>query len=364
MKKLFCLLFVLPCSIINAQELPRILVGGITIHSGYNLPFYQALDYIIENKVNALDISLGIQADGRNHWENSFNNPRTGFGYSYWRLGNDEILGSAHALYAFMNTPVKRLRRFSLNIQCSAGAAYLPQKFDINENHLNRAIGSHMNVFIRLGADARFRIVPNGELTLGAGFSHFSNGKTASPNYGINTGTVSAGMSFIFKSGGISAFIPEPEEKIRPLSKYTRSINLSAGTKVYDNLLNKKYVSSSATFNIEKNFNYVSHAGLGMVLFYDSSIREALEVEKGTADSDITSLIRLGAHISYTCRYRNFIAGIQVGHYLYSKYKVMTNIYNRISVQYLLNENMAFSAAVKSHLGKADCLEYGLTFLW
>jgi hypothetical protein len=334
------------------------------MYSGYNLPFYQALDYIIENKVTALDISLGFQADGRDHWENSFNNPRTGFGYSFWKLGNDEILGSAHAFYAFMNAPVKRFRKSSLNIQCSAGAAYLPLKFDINENHLNRAIGSHMNVFIRLSADARFRIMPNGELTLGAGLSHFSNGKTASPNYGINTGTLTAGISYLFKSDGISALFPAPEEKIKPISRYTRSINLSAGTKVYDNLLNKKYISSSATFNIERNFNYVSHAGFGTVIFYDSSIREALEVEKGYNGNDIKRLLRLGVHISYTCRYKNFITGVQLGHYLYSKYKVMTNIYNRISVQYLLNENMAFSAAVKSHLGKADCLEYGMTFLW
>jgi hypothetical protein len=362
MKNLFCLLLFFPLQAI-AQEPSGIMAGGITFHSGYNLPFYKALDYIIEDRVSAFDLSLGFQGDGSDLWENSFKNPRTGFGYSYWKLGNDEILGSAHAVYGFMNAPIKRFRKLSLNIQCSAGAAYLPLKFDIDENHLNRAIGSHMNVFIRLGADARFTILPNTELVLGAAISHFSNGKTASPNYGINTGTISAGMNYLFRSPLPSSIAPVPEE-IKLLPHFTHSINISAGTKVYDNLLNKKYLSSSVTYNIEKNFNYVSHAGFGTVIFYDSSITEALKVEKGINGSDFKKLIRLGVHASYTCRYKNFIAGIQLGHYLYSKYKVMTNIYNRISVQYLLTDNMALSAAVKSHLGKADCLEYGITFLW
>lgn len=362
MKKFFCILFICTGSIVAAQRPSGLFAGGITVHSGYNLPFYKALDYIIEDKVRAFDFSVGLQTEGRDHWENSFHNPRTGFGYSYWKLGNDEILGSAHAFYGFMNAPVKRFRHFSLNVQCSAGAAYLPLKFDINENHLNRAIGSHMNIYIRLGADARFRIMSNGEFVIGAGMSHFSNGKTASPNYGINTGTLFAGINYLFRSPVITKNVEQ--EDLKPLTTYTRSINFSAGHKVYDNLLNKKYISSSLTFNIEKNFNYVSHAGFGAVLFYDSSIGEALEVEKGLSESDFTKLVRLGAHVSYTCRYKNFIAGCQVGHYLYNKYKVMTNIYNRISVKYLLNENMAVSASVKSHLGKADCLEYGITYLW
>jgi hypothetical protein len=362
MKKIFFLLLFFPWQAI-AQEPSGIIAGGINFHSGYNLPFYKALDYIIEDKVRAFDLSLGFEGKGRDIWEESFNDPRTGFGYSFWKLGNDKILGSAHAFYGFMNAPLKRFGKLTLNIQCSAGAAYLPLKFDIDENHLNRAIGSHMNVFIKLGADARFRIMPNAELVFGAGLSHFSNGKTASPNYGINTGTISAGMNYLFRSPGSTEVKPQ-FEKSQPLPRFTRSINLSAGTKVYDNLLNKKYLSSSVTFNIEKNFSYVSHAGFGAVIFYDSSIKEALKVEKGLTGSDFKRLIRLGVHASYICRYKNFIAGIQLGHYLYSKYKVMTNVYNRISVQYLFTDNIAFSAAVKSHFGKADCLEYGITFLW
>ena len=58
--------------------------------------------------------------------------------------------------------------------------------------------------------------------------------------------------------------------------KYGQSILLSAGSKVYDNLLGKKYFVSSISYNIERIFNQKRRIGLGTDLFYDGSIREAL----------------------------------------------------------------------------------------
>jgi hypothetical protein len=146
--------------------------------------------------------------------------------------------------------------------------------------------------------------------------------------------------------------------------KYGQSILLSAGSKVYDNLLGKKYFVSSISYNIERVFNQKRRIGLGTDLFYDGSIREALAWEDGTPEKEFTKLIRFGIHGSYSVRYKRIIAGIQLGHYLYSKYTVMTKVYTRISLQYLITENISGSLSIRSHLGKADCLEWGLVYGW
>jgi hypothetical protein len=56
--------------------------------------------------------------------------------------------------------------------------------------------------------------------------------------------------------------------------------------------------------------------------------------------------------------------GIQIGHYLYSQYTVLTKVYSKISVQYLITEHLLGSVAIKSHMGKADCLEWGVGYYW
>lgn len=361
-KRLFIFLILAGGLQAKAQPDRRPFVIESRIHSGLNLPFYKALDYLIEDDIYAFDISIGFPSFGKDRWERLYNYPITGIGYSLWTLGNDEVLGTAHALYGYMSLPVmKKSGNFSLDFQAATGAAYLPLRFDIEENHLNRAIGSNLNIYIRLGIESRIRINNKTALLLEAGTTHFSNGKTRSPNYGINAGSVSVGFSYLFNEK--YGVFKEPE--IPPVSKeFVHSLIWSAGSKAYDNLLGSRYLSTSFTYNIERYVKHAGKAGLGVAAFYDSSIREALAEEQDRIDAGFSKLVRFGLHASYTYRYKKMMAGLQAGYYLYSKYKVLTNIYNRISVQYLFTENIFGNIAIKSHWGKADCMEYGIGYTW
>lgn len=331
------------------------------VHTGMIIPFYDALGYLVNDDVYAYDISAGFPTYGKNYWEKLYRYPRTGAGYSCWSLGNDEVFGKAHALYSFINIPFFKKKRFSLNYQITFGGAYFPKRFDKYENHLNRAIGSHGNVYIRLGIDGRIKLLPNTDLLVEAGLSHFSNGKIRSPNYGLNAGSISIGISYLFNSSTAAIH----DQEIPEIGKrYIQSVIYSAGAKVYDNLLDKKYFATAITYNLERVLNHKRRVGFGADLFYDSSIREALAGEDGKPENDFDKLIRFGLHGSYSVRYKQLIMGIQVGHYLYSKYTVLTTFYNRISVQYLFPKNIIGSIAIKTHLGKADCLEWGIGYYW
>lgn len=334
---------------------------GTKIHSGLNLPFYKALDYLIDDDIHAAEISVAFPSDGDDPWERIYHYPETGLGYSHWSLGNDEILGRAHAVYGFINIPVFGKRSFAFYWQVSAGGAFITKKFSIGENYLNRAIGSHANVFIRFAIDGEIKLTNRSNIIFGTGITHFSNGKTRSPNYGINAGSVSFGMNYRF---GNEEIITSETELPAIGKKLINTIIVSAGTKVYDNLDGRTYVAGSISYNLERRINQYARAGLGSNLSFDGSIREGLVAEKYEQEISSPDLFRLGVHVSYACRYKNLIAGLQIGHYLYSRYRVLTNIYNRVSVQYVFNSKIIGSISIKSHWGKADCLEYGIGYTW
>ena len=357
---IFLLLFVgLAC---EAQTVKKPFIIETKLHSGMMFPFYKALNYLVKDDIYAIDLSVSFPTYGKNYWEKLYNNPRTGVGYSHWNFGNNEVLGNANAIYGYFNVPVFKLKDFIyFNYQISLGGAYLNKKFDVYENHLDRAIGSHANIYFRIGIDGKIKLSPRSELILEAGATHFSNGKTTSPNYGINSGTFSMGLNYLFNEDGGTIQNPEIPEVGK---KYTQSVIISSGSKVYDNLLDKKYLVSSISYNLERHTDLKRKIGLGADFFYDGSIKEALASKEGTTEKDFVKLIRIGLHGSYSVRYKQLTGGIQVGHYLYSKYTVLSLIYTRLSLQYLLTNNVFAGIAIKSHMGKADCLEFGLGYSW
>ena len=362
MNRLIIVILLLAGLACEAQPVKKPFIIETKIHAGMMFPFYHALSYLTKDDIYAFDLSVSFPTYGKNYWEKLYNYPRTGIGYSYWNLGNNEVLGSANAIYSYINIPfIKWKSILLLNYQISLGGAYLNKKFDAYANHLDRAIGSHTNIYFRIGIDGKIKLSPHSELVLEAGATHFSNGKTVSPNYGINSGTFSIGLNYLFNNNGIS--IQNPEIPVIG-KRYSQSIIYSAGSKVYDNLLGKKYLISSVSYNLERQIDLKRKIGLGADLFYDGSLKEALASEDGIPETDFVLLIRVGLHVSYAVRYKQLIGGIQVGHYLYSKYTVLTPFYSKLSVQYMLTSNMFGSIALKSHMGKADCLELGIGYCW
>jgi len=359
---LFFYIFLLWSLTASAQSQKQPITIESKVHTGIILPVYKAINYLIQDNIYALDFSLGFPTYGEDYWEKLYRYPRSGAGYSYWSLGNRDILGEAHGLYSYLNVPFFRQgERFSFNYQISFGGAYITKKFDKNENPLNRAIGSNINVYIRLGIDGKVRLTPRCELILETGITHFSNGKTRSPNYGINAGSFSLGVNYLFGNDCINKKDPQ----VPGIEKqYVQSVVYSAGSKVYDNLLGKRYFTSSVSYNLERALNSKKKIGLGGDFFYDNSISEALADEDGTPEKEFAKLIRTGLHASYSVQYKHLIMGIQAGHYLYSKYTVLTRVYTKVSLQYLFTSNIAGDLTLKSHMGKADCLEYGLVYYW
>ena len=331
------------------------------IHYGNVLPFYDAIKYLVHHHARGLELRLGYPTYGKNYWEKIYRYPVAGMGYSFWNLGNPEVFGYAHALYGYFDASLFKLQEiFQLDYEISFGASYLTKTFEVEDNYLNRAIGAHVNVYFRIGFDAKMKITERARFSLESGFSHFSNGKIKSPNYGLNALTGSVGINYLFGNSSVQTKEPEIPNKVH---KVSQSLIYCSGMKVYDNLLGTKYFLSSLSYNLDWVLTLKRKIGLGADLFYDASISEAMAVD-GVKNKNVANFFRFGIHASHQVQYKKIILGIDLGYYLYSKYTDLSLVYSRLSIQYLIRDHLLANISLKSHLAKADFIEWGIGYRW
>ena len=157
-------------------------------HYGFIVPHHESIAYLLEKHVKGLELNISWQTYGNHIWEQLYRYPRTGIGYFFCDYGNPKMLGKVHALFSYLNIPIikNHNNHHLLNYQISFGMSYLTKRFDLYENHLNTAIGSNLNIYFRLGFDTKIPVSEKFELLGEIGFTHCSNGKIKSPNYGLN----------------------------------------------------------------------------------------------------------------------------------------------------------------------------------
>ncbi len=331
-------------------------------HYGFIIPHHKSILYLLERHVYGFEINVSRPAFGRHIWEQLYRNPRTGIGYVFFDYGNPEVLGKVHALYGFMNIPVIRNdnNKNLLNYRISFGMSYLTRRFDVHENYLNTAIGSNLNIYFRLGFDTKIQVSENFEILGEFGFTHCSNGKVKSPNYGLNVLSGSIGLSYLINNTNRERIVLELP------GDYKRNyfgVIYSAGVKVYDNLYNTHYFISSLSFDYERHLNLKRRIGLGADLFYDQSISEALAVD-GELNKDLSNLLKFGLHGSHTLIYNRILMTIYIGRYLYSKYTDLSLFYSRLALKYKLTSHVLLNISLKAHKAKADFVEWGVGYYW
>jgi hypothetical protein len=125
------------------------------------------------------------QTWGRKDWEAWRNYPRLGISAHWFDLGTPE-LGTALAVFPFLDVPLLRRPGTSIYFQVGSGLARLSNPFDRLRNPLQNAIGSRINNVSAFRIRADFPLNAAWQLQGGFSFTHYSNGQSRVPNYGIN----------------------------------------------------------------------------------------------------------------------------------------------------------------------------------
>ncbi|MBN2348209.1 MAG: acyloxyacyl hydrolase [Bacteroidales bacterium] len=328
-------------------------------HFGYVTPHVNEIRYYITEPVHGFDVLLSKSTTGKNYWEQYYNRPDYGVGFHRINMGNPHILGNSAAIFGFFQAPYFRKSNFSLSYSISFGLAHTSKTFDIENNPLNMAISSHINVFIRFGLHLKYMLNDHFEINGGLDMQHFSNGKLKTPNLGINMVTASVGLGYTFNKTEISTeVLPAPEIK-----RNNFALIYAAGAKTYDDLHNDYYFASSLTFHYSRPIKMKYSLGTGADIFYNRSLLVAIPAEKNR-EVTTADLFRAGIHVGGSLRYNNLSMIAQIGYYLYKKYYYVTPFYNRVGLRYNLGEHMLLNLTLKSHMTIADFVEWGVGYRW
>ncbi|MEX1238856.1 MAG: acyloxyacyl hydrolase, partial [Cyclobacteriaceae bacterium] len=289
-----------------------------------------------------------------------YNYPEYGLSLFYSTLGNDRIHGREISIFPYFRLDIISGKRFDLYNETGIGLAFVSRKFDLQENPLNIAVGSHVNIHFNLKFGFQYKTAGRLKLHSGLSFDHFSNSNAREPNLGLNYATLYAGVKYRLgeQSEKMEHLLEAPERS------YHYEFIYSAGGKHPRAVGSDLYFTSSATFEFKWEPFRVLHFGVGADLFYDTSTEaEMLTLElknyRGLFD------FRSGIHFSQEFVYNKFSLIIQEGIYLLLRDEVDQNImYNRGIMRYRISNRFFVQLAMKSHLHILDYAELGLGIRW
>lgn len=353
----------------DASENPgRFRTLEIRGHSGGHMYGGETLSSKLESGYGALEVRFAWQSRDEEIW-GKYGYPSYGVGAYSGFLGDPEVFGNPNALFGFINFPVSRpSRRNQFAIEPSLGLTYNLEPFDPENNPLNDAIGARMAVYFNVNFGWAYRWTPEMDITYGIDFSHFSNGRSFTPNWGLNMFGLNVGLRYHYNADqhrvdkGIY-----PDQKLQ--SRYLRSPK-TPNEKVEDNQslnlygaigtvqteegagTDTRYGTFSLVLDYQHKFNNMHSVSAGVDYFVDNSLKESYPEGDGK-----NSLI--GVHAGYDFMFYRFTIVLHGGTYVTDKLG-KDALFLRPAIRYDLNKWMYTQVGLKTLGFAADWVEFGI----
>ncbi len=340
------------------------LMFGLKAEYGLFMSHHLELD-IFKSHFPAFEINIEKATFGKKRWESEYAYPLIGLNFWYSGMGGFNDLGVAYALYPSINFPIVKNDVNSLNFKIGLGLSYITKKFDRLTNYKNFAIGSHLNIAVSLFAEYRLSISKMTTLTAGAGLTHFSNGSMKTPNYGINLFTASIGIStYLSKPNKLLSkkVLPELYTWEFDGRKYL-SFEIASAFAYKD--MSEQYGDSFYVFaafaNLMARVSYKSKFGIGMDLTYDGSDKMVLERRNGTFEPN-SQITKIGFSIAYEMVMDRVSFLFNLGAYAKALDKSEGDIFQRLTLKYMISNRLFANMVLSAHLGKAEYVGFGLGY--
>ena len=358
----FLLLLLTQNEKLHAQIVKLDSLNGLCLESKFHVgsvyPHKSSVTYVLDKNLIGFDVTLTTQSKGRHMWEKLFRNPSYGIGYHYFDLGNREILGHLHAVYGLIDIPFHIPKgNVMFSYQVDFGMGYFTKTYDPYKNPLNHVVSSPYNVYIGLDFGARFRLNDQNELKTALELTHCSNGKTRSPNQGLNTISLTAAYLYSIRK----PYKPKEVEVFTNYRRHFLELVGNVGAKRDDNLKDDVYLVSSLIADYYYGYSAKYALGIGLDGFYDASLAPHQDFfEEVERDNSVN--YQLGTHLGFRARYKDLYILLNAGYYLVQKYLRHGKIYSRIGLRYAITDQVLLNLTLKAHSTIADYIEWGVGY--
>jgi len=350
------------------------------------------LQNLVKEPTKGTELSIEWQTMGEQNWHQYIGYPRIGLGLVSLNLGNPDKLGKLYAVYPYLNFRLFHIQGFVMNLKGGAGASFLTKTFNNTASNLNdlntgnAAIGSILNVYFAGGVNFIVPIDKGFAFVSDFQWNHASNGSFYQPNSGINMVNASAGISYT----------PFYKHAYRPIRKHLRDMPqklsfefvASGGARELYYKDDIQYPTGSFVMAVYRPLGNAIRLGVGVEGFYDGVYNGNTKFQRTYLTEDKwENKIRVGVSLRPELMFGRFTAGLHCGAYVhnplknlepYADAKIATLIkpifykydiekedgwfYTRASLQYSATDNLFISLGLKTHLQKAEFIEWGLGY--
>lgn len=346
------------------------LQGG----AGYVAPTFDWRDEMMSTYVYPVSgIAVGYQTTEKDSpYAALFGYPNFGVGlgwegFSTLRYNGISRLGDIFNLYGFAERTLLQRDWFSLDFVFDLGAGFNGTFYDPERNPLNRNFGARLAIFVCGGLDLHVPITEHLEAGISARFNHYSSGRLAYPNAGLNN--PAACLSLRYRNakppkGRPAGTLPDPPSRF--------FCELYAGAGIHRCAIEWSVTGTTRpwaifSFGGSANFRYRPHLSTGLAVdMYAETPAFLGQLEKyerklyGDEKADAYGPYRgfsAGAGVIQHLHYGNFSAFATVGAYLYRHnglHDQRGKLYQRIGLKYLLPGSTGLFVAM-------DCKAHGFS---
>ena len=329
--------------------------GNIFAHSN-------SIQHLITEHPEGILISFNKKTFGTKEWQAAYNYPDYGASFHFEDTHN-ETLGDLYGLYAHYNFYF--LKR-NLTFRVAQGIAYNTNPYDKETNFRNVAYGSHWFPASYFMLNFRKeKLWQNLGFHAGFSFFHHSNATLRSPNTSTNTIAINIGLNYSLEKKAQNVYLPWQRDSINYIKQpIDYNITLRGGVNESDIIGSGQYPFFALSFNAEKRLSRKSAVQVGTDLFWHEYLREyikfksvAYPAEKIAADTDFR---RIGVFIGHELLISRLSMEAQVGYYVYSPFKYLGPLYQRVGMKYYISDQIFGSMSLKTHGAKAEALEFGI----
>lgn len=333
------------------------------INQGFILVHRISIGHLVKGYPTNYELNISKPSLGNKLWQIENNKPDFGVSLQCLDFKNPDQLGYAITAAPYIEVPLNAKERASrLILRLCFGATYITKSFDIQNNHKNIAIGSHVNAFVQfkwfwqLQLSKRLRFEP------GFAFTHASNGKAKNPNLGLNVVSINMGLNFLIPSKK-----PKPEIlKIDSSTKARSKNEIMAFAAVGFNqrsIATKELRAYVVSVTYQRNVRNTHKWSAGLDFFLDENYAYDYENRFGDKPKGMDAA-RMSVRLGYSYNIGRISFPIELGYYAFQKVNPGPDgpVVSRIGVRYYDKTGIVAHFGLRTHFAVAYDFEYGLGY--
>jgi len=343
----------------QTDSLHNPIVVGLQGSYGFIIPHSRKIEPLSHTNPFSFELNTALHLTAENVWKYCFCYPRVGVAIHYVDFGNRQELGSAFAVYPYIEPFIGAGCRLSLAVRFGTGFSYQTTVYDSITNPRNLFFGSHYAFIAMLGTSLNLKLNENTTCRLTFNYNHISNGGTNMPNLGINYPLFGLGLDYIIKPYDF-----EEREK-------NRDIVLNPDKNRFDIALffsgreSKQFDSWFGVYGIwggySRMIGRVSAFYTGAELVCDHLIKKIVwqDYIDGVID-EVPDHKRFSILVGHELVLGSFLFSQYAGFYLYAPVKAPNPWYQRYALLYRIAPSTWIGVNAKSHYQVIDFIDLRL----